>query len=97
MFRGVLAALLVAGAVLVAGLVVVGFGGDARAGVVAAGAIPVVFPNASNTGPSDESLIPATASGRVVSEFDGQVLENFHATDLLIYHHNHLSPQRDGT
>jgi hypothetical protein len=33
-------------------------------------------------------LIPANVSGRVVSSYDGQVLENFHARDMLIYHDN---------
>ena len=48
--------------------------------------IPPGYPDASTTGPTDESLIPADPSGRVVSANDGQILENFHATELLIYH-----------
>jgi hypothetical protein len=36
----------------------------------------------------DESKIPAAASGRVESSFDGQVLENFHAENVVITHDN---------
>jgi hypothetical protein len=50
--------------------------------------IPSGFPNASSTGPVDAAMIPATPSGKVVSLFDGQVLENFHATRLVISHND---------
>ena len=44
------------------------------------------FPDASSTGPADESLVPPSASGSVSSSHDGEVLENFHANSLVIVH-----------
>lgn len=48
--------------------------------------IPAGFPTAATTGPVNESAIPDEASGRLTSSFDGQVLENFHATEVVVVH-----------
>ncbi len=42
------------------------------------------YPDASTTGPYDESLIPATPVSALGSSYDGQVLENFHAREVYL-------------